>query len=209
MFDLTAGYLLLQIVLAFFLCFFGYRHIRTLLSIYAFLAGFFGAYFLLLPLPLSVLLRNILCILAGLLCSGLTYALYRLAMFAAGAGLGLAVGLILCHSFGIPPFGTVGLVLLGALPLAAGALSIGYKRILLVLSTACCGALLLSLHGGYFIGYFSKIGFTVFTLHQPLRHTLSGLSDFFAGAFPYLLGASLLLSLAGVLLQFHKSGRKK
>ena len=174
MFDLTAGYLLLQIVLAFFLCFFGYQHIRTLLSIYAFLAGFFGAYFLLLPLPLSVLLLNILCILAGLLCSGLTYALYRLAMFAAGAGLGLAVGLILCHSFGIPPFGTVGLVLLGALALAAGALSIGYKRILLVLSTACCGALL-HLECSYIDGMAEHLKATHGFLLDPSKIVLYGL----------------------------------
>lgn len=152
MFDLFAVYMLIQIILAFMLCFFGYRHLRLLLSIYAFMAGFLGCYFLTVSLSLTLLLKNILCVFAGLLTSGLTYALYKLAMFAAGAGLGLAIGVVLCYSFSIPIFGTVGLIILLALGLAAGALSIGYKRLVLILSTSACGALLLSLHGGYLIG---------------------------------------------------------
>ena len=209
MFDLFAVYMLIQIILAFMLCFFGYRHLRLLLSIYAFMAGFLGCYFLTASLSLTLLLKNILCVFAGLLTSGLTYALYKLAMFAAGAGLGLAIGVVLCYSFSIPIFGTVGLIILLALGLAAGALSIGYKRLVLILSTSACGALLLSLHGGYLIDRFAQAGFDVLSIQQPLRSTFAALQTFFTASLPYILGATLILAIAGMVLQFKKGGHKK
>lgn len=209
MFDFFAVYMLIQVVLAFMLCFFGYRHLRLLLSIYAFMAGFLGCYLLIASLSLTVLLKNILCIVAGLLISGLTYVFYKIAMFAAGAGLGLTAGVILCYSFSIPIFGTIGLVILLALGLAAGALSIGYKRLILILSTSICGALLLSLHGGYLIDRFAHVGFGLLTIQQPLHSTFLALQTFFSTSLPYILGATLILAIAGMVLQFKKGGRRK
>lgn len=204
MFDLFIIFILAQIVLAFMLCFFGYKNIRLLISIYAFMAGFLVCYALVIKLPISALWRNILSTVAGLLLSGLTYTLYRIAMFAAGAGLGLAVGFILCHSFGIPPFGTVGLVLLIALALAAGALSIGYKRLVLILSTSACGAMLLSINGGYLIDRFAHIGFDVLTIQRPLLDTISTLDAFFNSSLIYIIGATIILGIAGMVLQFKR-----
>ncbi len=209
MFDLFAVFILLQIALAFILCFFGYRHIRLLVSAYAFIAGFLASYFLLSSIGLSAVTKNIIYILVGLFVSGLTYMLYKIAMFAAGAGLGFSAGVILCYSFEIPLFSTVGLIILFALGFAAGALSISYKKILLILSTSICGALLLSLHGGYLITVFSQIGFSVFSLNQSLQTTFTQLHLFFSHSISYLLGATLLLSIAGIIVQFKKSGRKK
>ena len=128
-------YFLLQLILSFVLCFFGYSQIRTLISAYGFIAGFAVCYSLLMSTTLPALAIYVISFLAGSTISGAAYFLYRLAMFAAGAGLGIAAGAIISTALGLDLLSTLSLIIMAGLGVAAGALSIGYKRLVIILST--------------------------------------------------------------------------
>ncbi len=202
-------YFILQLIFSFILCFFGYKYIRTLISVYGFIVGFLCCFTLLRPAGLSTFLLYLLSFLAGSTVSGVMYFLYNVAMFITGAGLGIAAGVIICTALNLDLFSTVGLIITASLAIAAGLLSLGYKRLLLILSTACCGALLLSLHGGYLLfNFIHASGPSVwdFASAPGLGQTLLG---FFHQYMLYVLGATGILGTAGLITQFKKTGKHK
>ena len=202
-------YFLLQLILSFVLCFFGYSQIRTLISAYGFIAGFAVCYSLLLSTTLPALAIYVISFLAGSTVSGAAYFLYRLAMFAAGAGLGIAAGAIISTALGLDLLSTLSLIIMAGLGVAAGALSIGYKRLVIILSTAVCGALMLSVHGGYMIYQYGKLGKAILKSTTSFSALGTDLLAFFHNNPTYLLGAAAVLAVAGLITQFKKTGKEK
>jgi len=197
-------YFLAQVLLSFAFCFFGYRHIRTLLSAYGFIAGFIAAYTLLMmKTSLESWAVLLLGVFGGAIVAGVSYFLYRTAMFLAGSGLGILAGFVLCSLMGVKPLDTLGLVIIGALAVAAGLLSIGYKKVILIASTAFGGATLLCLHAGYIIYMAGSKGLSGIAsrLFPDLFHDMAA---FFTAYRFYVFAAIIVFTAAGLLVQIKK-----
>lgn len=197
-------FLILVSLLCVTLCFFGYRHIRLLFTGIGLLFGGYYTYTLLLKYAsLSQTTSIIIAVLVGLLLGGLAYFIYNFGIFLTGAAFGICVAILIMNLAGVPVDSSLPTVIIVVLALCAGFLTLAYRRVFIVLSTAFTGAVGLSLYGG----------FTALSLNWILQEgtfaALSGkLAAFHETNHTTLNVVMAVLIVAGIVVQF-VTGKKK
>ena len=200
------SFLILVVALCVTLCFFGYRHIRLLFTLMGVLFGGYYTYSLLVKYAaLSQTTTIIIAVVAGILLGGLSYFIYNFGIFLTGAAFGICFAIMIMTLVGVRVDTTLPTILIVVLAVCAGFLTLAYRKVFIILSTAFTGAVVLVLYGGYTI--------------MEVNWTLSG-GTFAAlggqvGAFYDAYHATLLIAMAafllsGLIVQFAtgKKGRK-
>lgn len=201
---------LVQIILGIILCFFGYRYLRRIIIIYGALAGGLITYLLLSMFTgLSTLASIMISIVVGLGIGFLTYFFFVVGIFFTGAGFGFMLSVLLLSALGVNTDGTLSIVIQVLAAISCGALTVVYKRILLVISTAFQGAAGLSLYGGALL--FSKLADQTFAGNfiSAVARLRTCIDQFAAKNVLLLLASTLVLCIAGLLVQFVKTAPKK
>ena len=197
-----------EAVLAIILCFFGYKTRRILVAIYSFMAAFYIIYpFFSGKTDLPSLMTIIICAGIALICSCIITAVYNIAMFVSGGGIGFVAGIFLCFYFSIEITSVAGLVIIAALTLASSSLSVAYKKPLCVLSSSVLGAFIVSILSVY---TYTVINLSSGSLADSVINIENAPSVILNTAIPmfdYVLIGTTALGLIGALIQF--SPRKK
>lgn len=200
-------FLVLTSVLCITLCFFGYRHIRLLFTCMGVLFGGYYAYCLLLQYAhLSQTTAIIAAVIIGIILGSLSYFIYNFGIFLTGAIFGICVAIMIMTLFGIPISSTLPTVIIIVLAVCAGFLTLAYRRVCIILSTAFTGAVGLVLYGGYTIMNFDWI------LSGGTLAALGGKVSAFYGTYrTTLIVAMAAFLFSGLIVQFvaGKKGRRK
>ena len=202
------AFFIVNLFLAFILCFFGYRYVRKLIMAYGFLFGFLAAFLLLAPVAgLSTVLALVFSILIGV---GVCLLLYHVGIFLMGASFGALIGWAILVLFGGSVTTTFGIIFICVFAVALGSLTIVYRRAFLIFSTSFNGASSLALYGGYFFLHLSSIfSAQAGTASQTLRSLTRAVTAFQQTHAQWLLLATLVLAILGILIQFTKTAPRK
>jgi hypothetical protein len=173
-------------------CFFGYRVFKVTLAIVGGIIGAFLGHAAGLALGLGSTGAIIGLIVGGLLGAGLAFLLYIAAVFVAGFGFGVTLGILLLTHFNH----MVALLSGCVLGVIGGFLAVKLQKILIMLSTALLGSFRVVLAASYFI---SRLDW-VFYFQQPQQ--LPALIDNNTWMFPVILA----LAAVGVIAQFELGG---
>ncbi len=205
------AFFIVNLFLAFILCFFGYRYVRKLIMAYGFLFGFLAAFLLLAPVTgLSTVLALVFSILIGVGVCLLVYFLYHVGIFLMGASFGALIGWAILVLFGGSVTTTFGIIFICVFAVALGSLTIVYRRAFLIFSTSFNGASSLALYGGYFFLHLSSIfSAQAGTASQTLRSLSRAVTAFQQTHAQWLLLATLVLAILGILIQFTKTAPRK
>ncbi len=203
---LLLAFLLLVVALCVTLCFFGYRHIRLLFTCMGVLFGGYYAYSLLMEYAsLSQTTAIIIALIVGLLLGGLSYFIYNFGIFLTGTAFGICFAIMILTLVGVPVDDTLPTIIIVVLAICAGFLTLAYRRVFIVLSTAFTGAIGLVLYGGYTIMNFEWV------FSRGTLAALSGqISAFFQAYQSTLIIAMAAFLLSGLIVQFAlgKKGRR-
>ncbi len=173
-------------------CFFGYRVFKVTLAI---LGGIIGAFFghaagLAMGLGSGGAIGGL--IVGGLLGAGLAFLLYIAAVFVAGFGFGVTLGVLLLTHFNH----MVALLTGCVLGVIGGFLAVKLQKVLIMLSTALLGSFRAVLAASYFS---SQLDWA-FYVQQPQQ--IPALIDNNTWMFP----AIIALAAVGVIVQFELGG---
>ena len=195
-------FLAVEAALAIILCFFGYKTRRITTGIYSFMFLFFITYALAAPIKVAEVYKLIGCAALSLILAAVVCAVYNIAMFFSGGGVGLVAGIFLCHYFSPGYTSTAGLIIIVALTLAASSLSIAYKKPLLIISSAALGAFLISALALYTYAVFPEFGKNLFGFTIRLERAPDIIEPVIKPLFTYLLIGTGVIGAAGALVQF-------
>ncbi len=195
-------FLAVEAALAIILCFFGYKARKVTTGIYSFMFLFFILYPLSAPIKVDEIYKLIGCALLSLILAAIVCAVYNIAMFLAGGGIGLVAGIFFCHYFKLGFTSTAGLIIIIALTLAASSLSMAYKKPLLVLSSAALGAFLISALAIYTYTVSPELGKGLLALNIRLETAPELIETAIRPMFDYVLIGTGVLGVAGALTQF-------
>ncbi len=199
-------FLILVVALCVTLCFFGYRHIRLLFTCMGVLFGGYYTYSLLAKYAsLSQSTAILIAVIVGVLLGGLSYFIYNFGIFLTGAAFGICVAIMIMTLVGVPVDTTLPTILIVVLAICAGFLTLAYRKVFIILSTAFTGAVGLVLYGGYTVMHFD------WALSGGTFAALGGqVGAFYEAHHTTLLIAMAAFLLSGLIVQFvtGKKGRK-
>ena len=105
---------------------------------------------------------------------------------------------------------TFGIIFICVFAVVLGSLTIVYRRAFLIFSTSFNGASSLALYGGYFFLHLSSIfSAQAGTASQTLRSLSRAVTAFQQTHAQWLLLATLVLAILGILIQFTKTAPRK
>jgi len=191
---------LAHIAIAVIYCFWGYRHFRTLISIYVFLFVF--------PSMLSLIsgragvsdtMAMIISLVIAIAATALTWIIYKVAIFAGGGFLGLSIASFLFESLNNIVLTVVISIILFIL---LGILALKFRRVIIILSSAIIGAFSLFVYGYYLVFSFGSISSMPFT--EAAKLPLSFQSVIGTNYLLYLV--PIILAIIGIVVQSRSSG---
>jgi len=185
------------IIIGLVYCFFGYRIFKIILAIFGFAIG--------APLSASIaygasggeeIIVIIAAIIGGIVCAGLMVFLYFIGVFLLGAGIGCLLGIIFAQavSFYPPP------VFLLIIAVIGGILTLVFQKLMIIITTSFGGSW--SIVTGIF--YFSGREFNPIWYFQDLDRL-----KYYGNQFYIMLLLWIIIGLAGVLVQYILTWRKK
>jgi hypothetical protein len=191
----TAG-AVLAIALGTFICFFGYRLLRVTLAVAGFLFGAGLGWFVTAGIsgiaPLVVL---VIVLAAGALGAVLAALVYKVGVFLLGAGVGAMLALFAFAGSG----GTATALVIGAVALVFGIVTVLLERAMVTVLTALAGA------WGVALGAFHLARWL------DMSRGIAALTPMYVatGRLPYIVGAWLFLALVGMLAQFGQARKRR
>lgn len=176
-------------------CFFGYRIFRLTIGLLGGFAGALAGHALAALAGLDATGGLVAMLVGALLGTGLAFLMYVAAVFLAGFGFGLTLGILLLAPFehGVAVIGGVVLGLIG------GLVAVKLQQALIVLSTALLGAFRAVLA----LSYFTHGTAWLYYYRQPAH--IPALLEGEAWMFPSIL----VLAVIGVIAQSEGGGRRK
>ncbi len=204
-------YFLLQFVLGFLFCFFGYRYIRKIIMAYGFFYGAMVSYLIFAPISgLPTLLSVILSVLIGLGAAILLYFIYNAGIFFTGAGFGALLASTIVLFFGASVSSTFGIVFVLVSAFAVGCLTIVYKRFFIVVSTSYVGGCSLAVYGSYLVlNYAALLKTTDLPVNTLINNLNNSIIAFSTAQYSLIVIAALVLFAAGMVIQFTKTAPVK
>lgn len=176
-------------------CFCGYRIFKLTIAVLGGFAGGVLGHFLAVALGLDSTAAIVALVVFALLGAGLAFLLYLAAVFFAGFGFGLTLGVLLLaqldHSAAV-----VGGVVLG---IVGGLVAVKLQAALIVLSTSLLGACRAILA----LSYFTHDNGWLYYYSQPAQ--LPALLE----SQPWMFPAILVLAAVGVVVQAEGGGKRK
>ena len=206
-FNLNVIYLIIQTVLAVLYCFWGYRFMRVLISVYGFLIGSVLCFLICTVCGATLTLSIILALVAGLVIGGISFSLYSVGIFFVGAFWGLSLSSFILSFASVEDGSVLGIVIIILSALLLGLLALKLRRPFLIVSTSFSGGTSLATYGGFLILNFSHLSSLA---SQDLSYFVQSTLPGFTGANQAgIAAASLILGALGVIIQFLVTAKKK
>jgi hypothetical protein len=205
--ELAAGTAIITALIAILIgianCFFGYRIFRILLGILGFIGGALAGLVIIQALVLGgsisssgALLYYILAALVGgAIGAVLLIFVYFIGVFLLGAAAGFVIGYV--AALALNANDDVALIAAVVLALAGGILALILQRVIIIIATAISGAL-------YIVS-----GIAALVSPALVTRTMSGQTPAIDTAFTIMLIGWVVLSIAGMVVQFVWTGKKK
>lgn len=196
-------FIIAQIVIALFYCFWGYRFFRVILSLYVFIFVFPLAYsgisgFSTISQPIALLIAVVIALLAGLL----AWFIYKLAIFLAGGILGILIAFWLYQLLG-SSYMILCIILGIVLFILLGILAVKFQKVVIVLISSVIGAFNLVIYGLFLFMHYAEVNsFSILNLNG-ITSTISATYQ----AQPLWLIPTVILAIAGILVQFLLTAR--
>jgi len=193
-----------MVILGVLYCFFGFKYIRKFFFAYGFIFAGLVAYSVIFALSASLLFAVLGGIAVGAVAGWLMYFFYRVGIFLTGVGLGVILACILIAIFGIPFAGVFGIILIVALGIAGGILTIKLKRPYIIITT--------SISGAAFIAYFgyALVDKAFFGGSIIAAMDISTIKEAFSAVFdlPFAaIAVMIVFTIAGMIVQFKTAPR--
>lgn len=203
-------FLAILFILGLFICFFGAKYFRRLMSLFTFIIV--GLFMYSLLLPMGTLTAAIVAFVVGALAGLLAYFVYVIGVFLAGALAGFAISMIISIALSMISGAWYTLTLVIILSLAGGICAVLWRRFFVILGTSTGGA----------YSMVTAALFAIFAMPELTTKFAEGISqDTLVAFFDYadntviaananvFIVAFLVLALAGLIVQFKKTAPKK
>ncbi len=192
-------------------CFFGAKFLRAMLFLYGFIIGFLVGFILTITLdPLvSILISLAVAMVLGLV----AYSIYNLGIFMIGGASAALILLLILYSFEVDLTKWYSVFSVLGVFIAAGIVTLKFKRIVIIVCTAINGGTNLAMFGGALIMYFGEITSATF---ENLEFSIEGASNAVQSATNNFLAmygvifiiASIVLAAGGAVVQFMYTSKK-